>query len=77
MRIDFRKRARSVTARLVRVKGKDIRFVGPLLRPHSLRDARDRWKVRLPHRLRRANIVSIQVEYPDGDANFWAALRAE
>ena len=75
VRIDVRTRARAVRAHLVRVRGRSFTSVGPLLTGRALTPDGRYWKVRLPTRLGAATALSIDVIYPDGDANAWAGLR--
>jgi hypothetical protein len=74
-RIDVGTRAVALRARMIRVRGGTFSFVGRSLRPVAIGEDGRHWRVRLPSRLQRANALSIDVDYVDGQANLWAGLR--
>jgi hypothetical protein len=75
VRFNVKTRARGVTGRLVRRDGQEFDFVGPQLHAQPLNDRRRVWRLRLPQDLRGAQILDVSVEYPKGDADFWAGIR--
>jgi hypothetical protein len=75
MRLNLRRRAKSVEASLVRIDGDDSDFVGGKIDAER-RDSRGRtWKLRLPDDLAGANALSISAKLESGDANWWAGVK--
>ena len=74
MRVKLRRRATSVTASLVRQDGDDFEFVSSSFAATRAENSK-RWRLRLPDDLHGANRLSLDVDYVDGDANYWAGLR--
>lgn len=75
LRLTFGGRPTSVRLRMLR--GTDLQSTVVLKRilvPY--RGDRRRYRLRLPQRLRCARIADVFVRYADGDADFWAAVRA-
>lgn len=67
--------ATRVEVGLIRLKNwQKSRFVG---RARRRNDDGTRWRIRLPKRLRGAEILNIDVKYPNGEANFWAGIRSK
>jgi hypothetical protein len=72
--------ANSVIARLFRVEGSTIKEVGPRLRVRQL--SPERWAVKLPRRLRHANVLDASIRWNNatdghGDADYWGGIRRD
>ena len=76
VRANVRKRARSVSAHLVRRQGEHFEFVGPSLPATPAGSGRRTWTLRLPNDLEHATDLDLFVDYaPGSDADFWAGVR--
>lgn len=76
MRANLRKRAKSVSVKLVRVEGDKFDFVGDVGAKPVKGKHRRVWRLKLPGDLAGANVVDINTVWANGhDADFWAGVK--
>ena len=77
VRANLRKRAKSVTASLIRVQGDDGDYVGGDVTAKPVRGKHKRlWRLSLPDDLGGATALSIETQFRGGgDADFWAGVK--
>jgi hypothetical protein len=76
LRVNLRKRAKSVSAHLVRGRDADYSLDSESLAAKPANSRRRVWRLELPDDLRRVTAVSISTQWAGGgDADFWAGLK--
>lgn len=76
LRIDAGRRAKRLSAALVRVEGDEFDDITYLRRVRTRRTGQGRfWKLRLPHNVEGTDVLSLDLDFGTrGDSNVWAGL---